>query len=155
MIRPAVLDDLHPCVYIADVFHNGSQFSGVTTFIYEDAYEYALHCLNNSKKLFLVCEQDNKVISFFIAGHHHVPWNKDELISEEELFFILPSYKSPRIALRFFKEWESWCNDKNVRLMLFNPTSFVDDDLHRWDSFCNALGFQEGGKSYKKVLKRC
>ena len=41
-IRPAEPEDLHTCVYIAGVFHEGSQFSGVTNYRPEDAYEYAV-----------------------------------------------------------------------------------------------------------------
>jgi GNAT superfamily N-acetyltransferase len=150
--RPATTEDLHTCVYIAGVFHEGSQFSGVTTYKPDDAHEYAVFCQKNSNRFFYVVERDNEVVGFFIASRHTVPWNRRQWISEEELFFVLPEHQSARIALMLFKKWESWCRDTHVHHMLFNPTSFVDDNTDRWDGFCQALGFEVGGKSYKKVL---
>jgi hypothetical protein len=152
-IRPATAEDLHQCVYIAGVFHEGSQFSGVTDYNPADAYEHAVRCLKNDNTFFYVFEKDATVVGFFIASRHTVPWNRQQWISEEELFFILPEHQSPRIALMFFRAWERWCDEHCVHHMLFNPTSFVDDNVDRWDSFCHAIGFQTGGKSYKKVLR--
>ena len=152
-IRPAVLEDLHTCVYVAGVFHEGSQFGGVTDYDPADAFNYAEFCLKNDNKFFWVVERDYDVVGFFIATKHTVPWNRKQWISEEELFFVLPGHQSPRIALMFFKAWETWCNEQAVHHMLFNPTSFVDENVDRWDGFCHAIGFQTGGKSYKKVLR--
>ena len=60
--------DLHICVYIAGVFHEGSQFRDVTTYSPDDAYHHAKFCLKNPNKLFYVYEKDDKVVGFFIAG---------------------------------------------------------------------------------------
>lgn len=152
MIRLATEQDVNACVYLAGVFHDSSQFSGVTKYVSSDAKSYAMKCLRNRNKLFLVYEKDGAVVAFFICGKHSVPWNIDQFISEEELFFIDPQYKSPRIALKFFKAWESWCRKNNVHHMSFTPTSFVDDNIDRWDGFCNALDYRRGGVYYKKVL---
>jgi GNAT superfamily N-acetyltransferase len=152
-IRPAEPEDLHTCVYIAGVFHEGSQFSGVTNYRPEDAYEYAVYCQRDENKFFWVYEKDDEVVGFFIATRHTLPWNRRQWISEEELFFILPEHQSPRTAFRFFRAWESWAADLGTHHLLFNPTSFVDHNIDRWDSFCHAIGFQPGGKSYKKVLR--
>lgn len=152
-IRPALPEDLQTCVYIAGVFHEGSQFGGVTDYNPSDAYQHAVFCQKSEHKFFQVVERDGDVVGFFIAGKHTVPWNRRQWISEEDLFFILPGHQSPRIALMCFRAWEAWCNEHAVHHMLFNPTSFVDDNIDRWDSFCHAIGFQPGGKSYKKVLR--
>ncbi len=152
-IRRAEADDLQTCVYIAGVFHEGSQFAGVTDYNPADAYEYASYCEKSGTKFFYVVERDGEVVGFFIASRHTVPWNRRQWISEEELFFVLPEHQSPRIALMFFRAWEEWCSQTAVHHMLFNPTSFVDHNVDRWDSFCHAMGFQAGGKSYKKVLR--
>jgi GNAT superfamily N-acetyltransferase len=153
MIREARLEDLSKCVYIAGVFHEGSQFAGVTSYNPADAFDHAVRCFQSVNKFFWVYEKAGEVVGFFIAGRHSVPWNRDQYITEEELFFILPEHASPRVALRFFRAWESWAADLGTYHMLFNPTSFVDDNVDRWDGFCHAIGFQPGGKSYKKVLR--
>ena len=152
-IRPATAEDLHQCVYIAGVFHDGSQFAGVTDYNPSDAYDHAVHCLNNPNRFFMVYEKNSEVVGFFIATRYTVPWNRKQWISAEDLFFILPEHKSPRAALRFFKAWEKWAADLGTHHLLFNPTSFVDHNVDRWDGFCHAIGFEAGGKSYKKVLR--
>jgi GNAT superfamily N-acetyltransferase len=119
----------------------------------EDAYEYAVYCQRDENKFFWVYEKGDEVVGFFIATRHTLPWNRRQWISEEELFFILPEHQSPRAAFRFFRAWESWAADLGTHHLLFNPTSFVDHNIDRWDSFCHAIGFQPGGKSYKKVLR--
>lgn len=151
-IRPATEKDVARCVYMAHVFHDGSQFAGVTDYVAEDATAYAIRCLSNPSKLFMVYEKDDEVVGFFICGKHPVPWNREQFISEEELFFILPEYKSPRIALKLFKAWEDWCVSNGVKHMAFCPTSFVDEDIDRWDGFCRVVDFKRGGVYYKKVL---
>jgi len=152
-IRQALPEDLHTCVYIAGIFHEGSQFAGVTNYNPADAYDHAVFCQQSDKKFFYVVERDGEVVGFFIANRYTLPWNRQQWVSQEDLFFILPEHQSPRIALMFFREWEKWCESHAVHHMLFNPTSFVDDNVDRWDSFCHAMGFQTGGKSYKKVLR--
>lgn len=153
LIRLATQEDLDQCVYIAGVFHEGSQYAGVTTYNPEDAYNHAVFCLNNPNKYFIVIEIDSKVVGFFIAAKFPVPWNKDQEVSDEQLFFILPDHATPRLALRVFRAWEDWCEKHDVVMMFFNPTSFIDHNVDRWDSFCHAIGFEAGGKSYKKVLR--
>jgi hypothetical protein len=153
LIRSATQEDLDTCVYIAGVFHEGSQFKDVTTYNPEDAYNFAAATLNNKDRLFLVYEKDSKVVGFFIAGKRPVVWNHEEYVSSEELFYILPEHKSPRVALKFFRIWEKWCKDHGTLFMSFTPTSFVDENVDRWDSFCHAIDFQRGGVYYKKVLK--
>jgi len=153
LIRSATQEDLDTCVYIAGVFHEGSQFKDVTTYNPEDAYAHAVFSLKSENKLFLVYEVDGTVVGFFIAGRHPVVWNRQEYVSTEELFYILPEHKSPRAALKFFRLWERWCLDHGTLFMSFTPTSFVDENLDRWDSFCHAIDFQRGGVYYKKVLK--
>ena len=145
--------DLHICVYIAGVFHEGSQFRDVTTYSPDDAYHHAKFCLKNPNKLFYVYEKDDKVVGFFIAGKNPVVWNHEHYVSSEELFYILPDHQSPRVAYRFFLLWEEWCRSHNVLFMSFTPTSFVDENIDRWDSFCHAMDFHRGGVYYKKVLK--
>jgi len=152
-IRRAEADDLQTCVYIAGVFHDVSQYAGVTDYNPADAYDYAARCLKNPNCFFIVIEEDNDVVGFFIAVKFPVPWNKNQEVSDEQLFFMLPEHATPRKALRVFKAWEQWCADHGTYAMFFNPTSFVDDNVDRWDSFCHAMGFQTGGKSYKKVLR--
>jgi|TARA_R100000149_G_C5877179_1_gene141165 hypothetical protein len=152
MIRLATKDDAKAIVKIAFLFHKLSQFGGVTTYNFKDALIYTLNGIKNKNKLWMVCEKDSEVIGFFVAGKHHPPWNSNQNLSSEELFFLLPEHKSPRIALNFFKEWEKWCVSHGVVQMSFTPTSFVDDNLNRWDGFCNHIGFKKGGIYYKKVL---
>lgn len=151
-IRLAQLEDVNRCVYIAGVFHEGSQFSGVTEYRPEDATNHAKMCLEKKNKLFMVFEKDDEVVGFFIAGKHAVPWNKGQHVSSEELFFILPEYQSPRIALKFFRSWERWCQHHGVVQMSFTPTSFVNENIDRWDGFCRVIGYERGGVYYKKVL---
>jgi len=154
VIRKARFEDLNKCVYIAGVFHDGSQFKDVTRYVTQDAYEYAVKCLKSPNKLFMVYEKDQEIVGFFIASKNAVPWNKEQYVSSEDLFFILPEHKSPRIALKLFRAWEKWCREHGVHQMSFTPTSFVDENMDRWDSFCNALDFHRGGIYYKKVLNR-
>ena len=153
VIRWATQEDLDQCVYIAGVFHEGSQFKDVTTYQPADAYNFAAATLNNPNRIFLVYEKEGVVVGFFIAGKRPVVWNHEEYVSSEELFYILPEHKSPRVALKFFRIWEKWCRDNQVLFMSFCPTSFVDENVDRWDSFCHAIDFQRGGVYYKKVLK--
>ena len=153
MIREARPEDLDQCVYIAGVFHEGSQYAGITIYNPEDAYNHAVHCLNNPNRFFIVIEQDGQVVGFFIAAKFPVPWNKAQEVSDEQLFFMLPEYATPRKALKVFRAWEKWCLDHGTYAMFFNPTSFILHDIDRWDGFCHAIGFEAGGKSYKKVLR--
>ena len=152
IVRKARAEDLEKCVYIAGVFHDESQFANVTEYRTADATNYANLCLKNKRKLFMVYEKEGEVVGFFICGMHPVVWNSQQFVSSEELFFILPEHQSPRIALRFFRAWERWCRHHKVVQMSFTPTSFVDNNLDRWDGFCRALNYVRGGVYYKKVL---
>jgi GNAT superfamily N-acetyltransferase len=151
-IRLAEPNDVDRCVYIAGVFHDVSQFANVTEYRPEDATRYANLCLENKRKLFMVYEKNGEVVGFFIASRHPVVWNSKQFVSSEELFFVLPEHQSPRVALRFFKAWERWCKHYKVVQMSFTPTSFVSENLDRWDGFCRALDYVRGGVYYKKVL---
>lgn len=151
--RDATAQDVEACVYIAKVMHAGSQFADNTTYIDEDATEHAHRCIKNASTFFKVAEKEGEVIAFFIAGSHPVVWNKNQWVSSEQLFFILPEHASPRIALRFFRLWEDWCKERGIVQMSFCPTSFISHDFDRWDSFCDAVSFKRNGTSYRKVLR--
>jgi len=64
-IRPAEFEDLQTCVYIASVFHDVSQYAGVTTYNPGDAYDHAVRCLKNPNCFFVVIEEDDNIVGFF------------------------------------------------------------------------------------------
>jgi hypothetical protein len=79
VIRWATQEDLDQCVYIAGVFHEGSQFKDVTTYQPADAYNFAAETLNNPNRIFLVYEKEGVVVGFFIAGMRSVAWNDENV----------------------------------------------------------------------------
>jgi len=152
-IRAAKHEDLDACLQIGKLFHDSSQYAGITQYNPGDFNNHLNYCLKSSGIFFAVVEKNNLIVGFFVATKFPVPWDSSKTVSDEQLFFILPEHSTPRMALRVFRSWENWCRGHKVYTMFFNPTSFILHNLNRWDSFCRVIGFEVSGKSYKKVLR--
>lgn len=152
-IRPVTEADLWPCIEIGKYFHKGCLLEPICEYIPEDGYQHLYNTMQNKNKFFVVIEKGDQVVGFFIANRSRTVCNFSVWTSSEELFYLMPEHRSGHIALRCFRAWERWCSDHGTSMMLFTPTSFMEENMDRWDSFCHALGFQNTGKSYKKVLR--